>query len=463
MLFSKIESFSANIAFVDSGGEKIYYSKILNDIKIFEPIIKKRSLILIQSNNMYESILSYIASIKLNFVPILVDSNSNQIFFKDLIKKYKPDFLFILENKNITNGYKPVKEFDSFVLYKKNKFLNKHINDNLCMLVSTSGTTGSPKYARISYDNIYLNTKSIINYLKINSNHRTITTLPFSYSYGLSIINTHIEKGACIVLNEVPMTQSKFWDTYNKYKITSFAAVPFNFTIIKKLNINFLNNSYLQYVTVAGGKMDDLTLRYFYEKFKFYKKKLIIMYGQTEASPRISYMPWKYLKNNFGSIGKAIPSGKLSIKNTKKYKKFENHDVGELVYEGKNVFLGYAECLEDLKKGDEFNGKLSTGDLAYNKNNFFYLNGRIKRIIKCAGKRINLDHLENEIRLLDIDCACFGEDDKLNISLLIGNEKLKLKKYLSNTYLIPISFIKINYLKKIPRYTSGKINYKKLK
>ncbi len=399
MLFSNIEKYKSRIAFIDKTEKKITYNKLIKDLNFIKNYIPTRSIILIFASNSYECILLYIASLKYKFIPILVDEKTDKEYILNLLKIYNPDFLytkknFIDQNKN----YKLLKNYKEYYLYiNKLKKLN-NIHKDLALLISTSGTTGSPKLVRLSYDNLFYNAKSIISYLKIDNTHRTITTLPLNHSYGLSVLNTFIHAGGSIVINKQSMTQNYFWKLFEKYSVTSLAGVPFNFEVIKKLKINLFESSYFKYATVAGGRIDDDTLMYFYKLFKKLNKKFIVMYGQTEASPRMSYLKWTDLYNNIGSIGNVIPGGKFYLRNTKKYNYLSKFRIGELVYKGKNVCLGYAENLNDLSKGNENKNILFTGDLAYRKNKNFYLHGRIKRIIKCIGKRVNLDHLELQLK-----------------------------------------------------------------
>ena len=226
-----------------------------------------------------------------------------------------------------------------------------------------------------------------------------------------------------------------------------------------------MNLPTLKYVTQAGGKLDIDLIKDFYTTAKKKKFKFIIMYGQTEATARMSYLKWKYLKNKKGSIGKPIRGGKFFLidKNNKKIKK--NNLPGELVYKGNNVCLGYANNRFDLEKGDENNKKLFTGDIAIkDSSGYYYIIGRKKRFIKLFGYRINLDDIEKLIKKLGFDCACNGDDKKIYIFLNV-QDKAYMQK-VKNTLNKEITLIKNNYkimfIKKIPRNNSGKILYSKL-
>jgi len=463
MIFKKLNQHKENIAFIDESNKKYFYKDLISFCDLFCSKIEKRSLILILCENHYEAISFYISAIYNKHVPILIDNKTSAEYTKNIIKLYKPNYIFLRNEINeFSKNYFLNTKLERFKLIEKNKKISIQLYKNLAVLLPTSGTTGSPKMARISYQNIYSNTKSIIKYLNIKNKHRTITTLPFSYSYGFSVINTHIEAGSSIVLNEYSIIQKKFWELFNKNKVTNFSGVPYTFEIIKKLKINVCKNKTFIYSTLAGGKLDDECIRYFYKEYNKYKKKFIIMYGQTECSPRISYLPWNKINKNFDSIGVAIPMGKLSIKNEQKYKNLSLNKVGELHYKGPNVFLGYASKAKDLVKKDEYKGSINTLDLAYKKNGLFFLYARSKRIIKCYGKRINLDDIEYQLKKINIEAVCKGSENNIVIFFINNSTKNKIKDLLFNKMFIPKSITKIKKLDKIPILLSGKVDYKEL-
>ena len=171
------------------------------------------------------------------------------------------------------------------------------------LLMPTSGSTGSSKLVRLSYENVESNTRSIIKYLKIKK--KTLLLQPFqSHVYGLSIINTHLKSGATIVLTNKSVLENLFWDLFKKYKITSFGGVPFQYNIIEKIFKRGVPKS-LKYSTQAGGKMNETLIKNLIKIYSDNKKKFIQMYGAAEATSRMSYLKWKMLKK-IGSIGKSI-------------------------------------------------------------------------------------------------------------------------------------------------------------
>jgi acyl-coenzyme A synthetase/AMP-(fatty) acid ligase len=217
----------------------------------------------------------------------------------------------------------------------------------------------------------------------------------------------------------------------------------------------------LRYITQAGGKLSPDLCAEFIEIAERKGMEFIIMYGQTEASPRMGYLPWKSAKSRPGSIGIAIPGGEFWIEGDGKNRVTEPGVAGELIYRGKNVTLGYAENRFDLARGDERNGVLETGDMAYfDSDGFYYITGRKKRFLKIFGSRVNLDEVEGLLRKTGFDCACGGADDAMKIYVTKGADILR-KHVIEHTAINPAGF-SVTTVSAIPRNSSGKVLYSEL-
>ena len=283
------------------------------------------------------------------------------------------------------------------------------VHPDLALLLTTSGSTGSPKLVRLTLRNLAANAESIAQYLQLTPQERPITSLPMSYSYGLSVINSHLQVGATIVFTEDGVLQREFWDAVDQHHCTSFAGVPYTYQMLLQTGLLNKKGSSLRTLTQAGGRLEERYIQQMYDLAMARGWKFMVMYGQTEATARISYVPFERLGGKVGSVGIAIPNGLLSV----------DEHTGELVYRGPNVMLGYAECRDDLAKGDELHGVLRTGDLArQDDDGYFYITGRLKRFLKLFGKRFNLDDVEKILsRRFETSVACYGRDDLLMVAV----------------------------------------------
>lgn len=333
------------------------------------------------------------------------------------------------------------------------------------MLLPTSGSTGSVKMVRISYENIRENAKSIIQYLDIKSSDRAITSLPMCYSFGLSVINTHLYAGACILLTDKKVFDINFWSFFNSYGGTSISGVPYTYSVIKNMHINNIELPTLKVLTQAGGKLSKADCEFFYDYACKNNCKFYVMYGQTEATARISYVPYDMLKEKIGSIGIAVPGGTLELRDMKKNKICTPYLVGELVYRGKNVSLGYAHNFNDLIFGDDNKHILYTGDLGYFDNdNYFYLTGRMDRTVKVLGYRISLDEMENMLEEKYLSSfTCLQAENSIFIIGSINVCNNEIIDYISSVTKINMSAFKYVFLSDIPKTYNGKINYNKIR
>ena len=457
-LFKNLKKFNNKIALIGLDEKKYSYKEILKKVEYIDSKIENESLIVMIANNDVASIIGYISFIRSNNVTILLDKSFKIEYIQKIISKYEPNYLFgPPEYFGKLIKINAVLSLRNYKLFKTNYKNHKKIKKKNLLLLSTSGTTQNPKFVRLSNSNLENNTRSIIKYLKINSNHNTITTMPMGYSYGLSIINTHLSSGSKVVLNNKTVFDRSFWNLVHKYKITSFGGVPQLYELLKQLKFEKINLPHLKYLTQAGGKLDKTFLKYFESICKEKNIKFIVMYGQTEASPRISYLEWKKFTSKFGSIGKVLSGSKFKILDKRgKYNK-SAYSVGELIYFGKNVSLGYASGLEDLYKGDINKGKLFTGDLVYKDNdNYLYIVGRKNRISKIFGLRINLDDIEKQLQKKQYEVKCVPDNKYLKILIKNDYNHEKMEQTIQDLYGINKNFILISKVKQFTNLNSLK-------
>ena len=463
-LFSNLEKFSSKVCIIDENKNEYKYKDLLLQVKKLEKHINKRSIVFLICKNEYEFVISYVTLIRTKAVFFLISKTIAKKKLINLINQYKPEFIFspIEKEINIYNFKKIYQIKDKYNLFKKNKKNYFKPSKDLALLISTSGSTGTPKFVKLSYENIYDNTKKIVKFLKIKSSDRPITTMEPSYSYAISILNSHLHVGASIIMTEKSLFEKNFWELFKSKKSTTFGGVPFIYSILKKINFEKLKLPSLKYMTQAGGNLNNLFILDFLRICKKKKIKLFIMYGQTEASPRMSILDWKQIYKKLGSIGKPLSGGNFFLYNDKKKIISKNNTEGELVYTGKNVMLGYAENINDIKK-NEVNSRLFTGDLAKrDKDGFYYITGRKSRFIKIYGTRCSLDEIEKEINSFDIECACTGKDDNLKFFITNKDKTKFIIKYVKKNFQINKVNLSFSVILKIPRSENGKVLYNKL-
>lgn len=458
--------FSNNVAVITESGERVSYSALAEYCSSLTRHIPHRCLVFNLCRNELGSLVGYVAFLNAKIVPLMLKADLDEGLLHELIKAYKPDYLHVpSEIAGKFADCKVVYENVGYALLKTSFDSVYPLHDDLALLLTTSGSTGSPKLVRQSYKNIEANTSSIVQYLGLTESERTITTLPMNYTYGISIINTHLAAGASIVLTDKALMQKEFWQQLKDFEATNFGGVPYTFEMLNRLRFERMNLPALKCVTQAGGKLSP-TL---HEKFAKWAadagKKFIVMYGQTEATARMSYLPAEKSLEKCGSIGIAIPGGRFALLGENDVEIAEPETPGELVYYGDNVTMGYAECGEDLAKGDERNGKLETGDMAkFDKDGYYYIVGRKKRFLKIFGNRVNLDETERllKIEFPNCDFACAGIDDKM--SVFVTDEKIKdaVLPFLTDKLKFHASAFKVCFINAIPRNESGKVLYKDL-
>ncbi len=461
---SLLKQYHENIAIISSEDEYFSYKNIFDISAEIYRNIDHRCLIFCLCKNQIGSLCGYISFVQNRVIPVMLDAAMNKDSLQELITKYEPEYIWLPSNQltEFPNSQELYSILDySLIKLKTVNFFPLH--DDLALLLTTSGSTGSPKLVRLSYENIQANAESIAEYLSIDEHERPITTLPMNYSFGLSIINSHLLKGATILLTSKSLMEKGFWDFLKTRKATSISGVPYTFEILKKLRFFRMELPSIKTLTQAGGKLNNELNKDFAEFSQQSNKRFFVMYGQTEATARMSYLPPEYSLSKLGSMGVAIPGGAFSLID-ESGTIIEGSDItGELVYCGKNVSMGYAECGSDLQKGDENNGILLTGDLAKrDSDNFYTIVGRKKRFIKLFGNRVNLDETERILKSILTDCACTGEDDHMKIYITDKTRIDEVRTFISSKTGIHHSAFTVIQIDIIPKNPSGKTIYSNL-
>ena len=452
--------FHNGIAVITDGGSVVSYAELKRMTDEWAAKVPPRSLVFLLVGNNLDSLVAYVACLNHGIVPLMLDAKIDGQLLQRFIEVYRPDFI-----------WRPGSGSEGYVLEEGQRTEDKGqraLYDELALLLTTSGSTGSPKLVRQSYKNIKANTASIVEYLKLDSTERPITTLPMNYTYGLSIINSHLAVGATILLTEKSIMQREFWNFFTEQGATSFGGVPYTYEMLDKLMFFRRKLPSLRTMTQAGGKILPALHQKFAEYAQREGKNFVVMYGQCEATARMSYLPPERALDKVGSMGIAIPGGRFSLIDVDGREISEPDVTGELVYDGANVTLGYAECAEDIAKGDERHGRLETGDMAKrDADGYYYIVGRKKRFLKIFGNRVNLDETERLIKgaFPSLDCACGGVDDKMKIFVAGGESHgmESIRDFVAEKTRLNFTAFEIVPVSSIPKNASGKTLYSELK
>lgn len=462
------EQFKNNVAIIDEYGTDVSYENLIEFGDKVASVISERSLVFVMCTNSIGSVAGYASFVNKGMVSVLLNAHLEKELLDNLVETYKPEYIWVptemcteYEKYNAQNVFSEY----GYTLLKTTFDANYELYDELCIMLTTSGSTGSPKFVRQSYKNVESNAKSIVQYLELNSSERPITTLPMNYTYGLSIINSHFMVGATLLVTDKGLMQKEFWKFFKSAEATSFGGVPYTYEMLERLRFFRMELPSLRYMTQAGGKLTPELHKKFAEYAEQKDVKFIVMYGQCEATARMGYLPAEKSLEKYGSMGIAIPGGKFKLIDVNGNDITEPHVTGELVYYGPNVTLGYAECGQDLIKGDERFGELCTGDMAqFDEDGYYYIVGRKKRFLKIYGNRVNLDEVDRMIKTKfdNIDVASAGIDDHMYIFVTEERYANDVVKFVvEKTGLNPAAFKSI-VIDSIPKNDAGKTLYKEL-
>jgi len=273
-----------------------------------------------------------------------------------------------------------------------------HDGDAPATIIYTSGTTGRPKGVVLSHRNLAANTGSIVQYLGIRPDDRGIAVLPFQFSYGNSVLHTHLAAGAELLLEDSIAYPHAVLQRMADEKVTSFSGVPSTFALLlSRCDLTAFDLSRVRYLTQAGGPMPKANILRL--RAQLPNARLFIMYGQTEAAARLSYLPPERLDDKLGSVGIAIPGIELAVMRPDGTRANAN-EVGEITARGPNVMQGYLRDPEGTREALR-GGWLHTGDLGhFDDDGFLYIDGRAVEMIKVGAFRVSPQEVEEAIAAL---------------------------------------------------------------
>lgn len=440
-------------------GATLTYGELISAAEAASEYIGRRGrrLHFHMSGNTPGSIISYLGCLAANVPVCLLDGTKPPAAHR-IIAAYHPPALLAPPEADIPAPYTRSTVLGSGYAVWECDEQYTTIHPDLALLLTTSGSTGDPKLVRLTHPNLISNAAAIAKYLTLGPGERSIQSLPMSYSYGLSLIHSHLVTGGTTVLTPHSFLRPEFWRHFAEHRCSSFAGVPHMYETLKRLRFDPGTQSTLRTMTQAGGKLGEPFIQWMADASVRTSKRFFVMYGQTEATARISYVPPDMLPQKIGSIGIAIPGGSLSLAAV------EGSTLEELVYSGPNVMMGYADRPDSLAAGDCQDGILRTGDLArIDEDGFYYITGRLKRFAKLFGKRVNLMDVEMALesqygmRAAAVDS---GHDQLLLYFEVHGTVPAEeIAMTLSGTLAVPPNAIRIRCIDELPMTASGKKDY----
>ena len=427
-----------------SDGEALTYGDVRERIDARRAeLVATRRLVMIEGANALEPIVTYLAALEAGHPVLFVDGDPQRSAHRDaLVERFDPDVVAA------PGG-------GTWQLDERRVGTRHSLHPDLAMLASTSGSTGSPKLVRLSHENLKSNAAAIGDYLNLGTADRAITTLPLHYCYGLSVVNSHLAAGASLRLTERSVVDEGFWQEFADAGATSFAGVPYTFDLLEAAGFAERDLPTLRYITQAGGRLDPEHARRFARLGRERGFDFVVMYGQTEATARMAYLPPALVESAAGAIGIPIPGGRFSI-DAPVGEASGVDTVGELVYEGPNVMMGYAEEPADFAAGHKVT-ELRTGDLARRRPDGLYeIVGRSNRFAKIFGLRIDLDRVERLYSDEDLEVRAVEAGEHLALFVLADRFVHRVHARAASLFGLPMHAIRVHAVAEFPRTSTGK-------
>lgn len=403
------------------------------------------------------AVLLYLGCLRARLPLCLVESQPGHL--ARLSDAYQPAMVLVPDLLATPDGWtREIAPMAGYVAALAESPAEQALHPELALLLTTSGSTGSPKLVRLTARNLESNAKAITEYLNLGPGERAVQSLPIHYSYGLSVLNSHLVAGGTVVLTPHSFMRPEFWRDADEQRATSFAGVPYMYETLHRLRFEPGTHPTLRTFTQAGGALRRDLVIHFHARATEAGARLVVMYGQTEATARISYVPPDRLGDKIGAIGVPIPGGRLRLE------PLDGSEAAQLVYEGDNVMMGYAEAPADLELGDVQQGLLRTGDLGtVDEDGYFSLVGRLKRFAKLFGRRVSLEDVERELEsAFPVRAIATDAGERLRVHLAVDSAVSDdaLVTHLAQFLAVPPATIVLRRVAELPLTASGKKDYR---
>lgn len=408
--------------------------------------------------NDLESLIAYVAGAAEGWSVALLDRGTSLERAREWVDRYEPDLVAGARASAVNQDeYRLLDRVAQLPSMWLRRTPGAECNPDLAVLLATSGSTGNPKLVRLADVAVRSNAATIASSLPLRGSDVAPTCLPFQYSYGLSIVNSNLFAGAELLVTGRSVTEQAFWDQVTGFRATSLAGVPFTYQMLRRIRFQPGRYPSLRYSTQAGGRLSDDDRRHFLQLFSDAGQQFYVMYGQTEATARMAIAPPELLDGRISVSGRAIPGGAFEIADA------SSDGVGRIIYRGPNVMMGYANSACDLTAGDVLGGVLDTGDLGRLADGVVEVTGRLKRIAKVFGVRVDLDDVESWLGAPGTAAVSAG-NECLHVHIAIDHHggPAAVQGQVTERLGLHRSGVRVHVLPALPRNAHGKIDYMRL-
>ena len=462
-MFLNVDQHDKNkIAVRDDAGYCLTYADVCGTIEAFRALRIPRCVVFCLCESCAGSLIGYLAFENNGQVPLLLSAGLDAGLRNNLASAYAPSYYWAPERLAEELGGETVFSAYGYVLLKTGAGPYP-LNEKLSMLLTTSGSTGSPKLVRHKYGNLEANAENVAKVFGWTADEVGICDLPMNYTMGLNVINSHLFAGASVLMVKANLMDPDFWEFIRVNGGTSFCGVPFSYEIMRRIGFDTMYLPSLRTLAEGGGKLTDKMFRWVASYAHNSGKRFCATFGTSETSARMAFLDPSLALEKIGSIGKAIPHGELFLLDEAQGE--DGAVTGELAYRGPNVTMGYALCKDDLMKDDEFCGEYHTGDIAKrDADGFYYIIGRKGRFLKMFGLRVSLDETERILKTQypNVDFVCTGDDKRMIIFTTGEPLRDQIVPFISGKTNLHNSAFRVIVVDAIPRNEYGKVQFAEL-
>lgn len=451
-------------AAVDNYGYEVTYGDLCKTAFELSEYMMPRAVAFVLCENTVGALTAFVSCEHNKTVPLMLNAGLDKGLLDGLLDTYTPKYIWVSERRcEHFSRYREVTRCYGYVLYDAGNPIYP-VDDRLSLLLTTSGSTGSPKLVRYKYGNLEANAKNVADVFGWTENERPFCDLSMNYTMGLNVINSHLWVGATVVLTTYNIMSAEYWDMMKSQRCTNITGVPFSYEVFFRLRFQRMQLPDMYTFAEGGGKLTDKMFMDMVDYAEKNNKRFIATFGTTETSARLAFLDPKEARNHCGSIGKAIPEGRLSLIDDDGVEIMDAVAEGEMVYEGPNVTMGYATTREELMAGDDFNGRYATGDIARrDEEGFYYIIGRKGRFLKLLGYRVSLDQCERLIKSeMGLNCACTGTDKAMIVYVTDKEKTEDVASFIVDKIHLYKSLVKVRAIDAIPLNENGKVLYRML-